>query len=250
MHAGGPARFIALLKAMSSIKAISGNPRKASRRTKIAWSPVAMPLSLDRRFMAQPTSFSSGCRASICTSKRPQAWVLREHRIISSARAGSRVSACRKTNASPRASRAPAFICSARPPGASITRSQSARASCVVPSVLPPSTTMTSWPRRRSGSSARRAVAIPVAAAVGKEPARLLFELALEPPGDVGFLAQHRAADRSAVQHVVQARLRVPFAQRVVLDLIERERPLEEPEKAVPERVAEQLAEVPDRAQV
>src|SRR2546423_1531272 len=52
---------------MSSIKAISGNPRKASRLTKIAWSPVAMPVSLERRFMAQPTSFSSGCRASIRT---------------------------------------------------------------------------------------------------------------------------------------------------------------------------------------
>ena len=64
-HAGAPRRFICRLKAMSSISAISGKPAKAARRTKIAWSPVAMPESLERRFIAQATTLRRRCRPSI-----------------------------------------------------------------------------------------------------------------------------------------------------------------------------------------
>ena len=152
-EAGGPRRFIALLKAMSSMSAICGKPAKASRRTKIAWSPVAMALSRERRFIAQATTASSRCRPSMVTSNRPHSLLFKAFEINSSARAGRRVSACRKTSASPPACRAPAFICKARPRGASMTRSQSGRARAGVPSSLPPSATITSWPRPRSGAS-------------------------------------------------------------------------------------------------
>jgi hypothetical protein len=71
-HAGRECRFISRLNAISSIRGSRGNPAKASRRTKIAWSPVAMPVSRERRFIAPATTASSGWRASIRTSKRPQ----------------------------------------------------------------------------------------------------------------------------------------------------------------------------------
>ncbi len=53
---------------MSSISAISGKPPtdwNASRFTNIAWSPVAMPVSRERRFMSQPTMIRSGLLPSI-----------------------------------------------------------------------------------------------------------------------------------------------------------------------------------------
>jgi hypothetical protein len=59
-QAGGPLRFIVRLKATSSMSAIAGNPAKASRRTKMAWSPVAIPVSRERRFMAKATALSAG----------------------------------------------------------------------------------------------------------------------------------------------------------------------------------------------
>ena len=58
---------------------------------------------------------------------------------------------------------APAFICRARPRGAAITRSASGAASLAVPSSLPPSATITSWPRARSGASAGSAAPMPAA---------------------------------------------------------------------------------------
>src|SRR5712691_3448864 len=63
---------------------------------------------------------------------------------------------------SPRASAAPAFIWLARPRGAEITRS-AVRASSRVLSLDPPSTTITSWPRLRSGASSASAAAMPSA---------------------------------------------------------------------------------------
>ena len=70
--------------------------------------------------------------------------------------AGSRVSACRNSSTSPRAVLAPAFICDARPRGASTIRSARGSAASRVPSRLPPSATMISMacPREScSGSS-------------------------------------------------------------------------------------------------
>ena len=54
---------------------------------------------------------------------------------------------------SPDATAAPAFICVARPDGATKARSASGDASASVASVLPPSTTITSCPAARSGCS-------------------------------------------------------------------------------------------------
>ncbi len=117
-QAGGPRRFMRRQKATSSMSAISGKPGKASRRTKIAWSPVAMPVRRERRFIAQATTFSSGWRPSISTSNLPQRCSFNDAWTSSSACGGRRVSACRKSSISPVAARAAAFICSARPRGA------------------------------------------------------------------------------------------------------------------------------------
>ena len=59
-----------------SISGISAKPPtswKVSRRTKIAWSPVAIPVRRERRLMKNPTTGRSGVRPSMRTSKRPQA---------------------------------------------------------------------------------------------------------------------------------------------------------------------------------
>src|SRR5438477_822632 len=98
-------------------------------------------------------------------SKRPHAWLpgASARSIARSASSGSRVSAWRKTKTSPAAAAAPAFICRARPRGASITRSASGAARAAVASALPPSTTMTSAPCDRNGSSAAAAASMPAA---------------------------------------------------------------------------------------
>src|SRR5690606_19275347 len=72
-----------------------------------------------------------------------------------------RLSAWRNSNTSPRARRAPAFICLALPRSAATTNAPAAAARAGVPSSLPPSTTITSTSRessagRRSPSSAGR----------------------------------------------------------------------------------------------
>jgi hypothetical protein len=56
---------------------------------------------------------------------------------------------------------APAFICSARPRGAAMTRSARNRARWTVASRLPPSTTITSVPSARRSASASSAAAMP-----------------------------------------------------------------------------------------
>ena len=61
------------------------------------------------------------------------------------------------------AASAPAFIWGARPRGAASTRSASGRAASGVPSRLPPSTTITSWPAARSGCSAASVAPMPAA---------------------------------------------------------------------------------------
>jgi hypothetical protein len=54
---------------------ITGKPpaaSKALRSTKIAWSPVAMPVQRERPFIMHATAFSTHGRPSMVTSKRPQ----------------------------------------------------------------------------------------------------------------------------------------------------------------------------------
>ena len=70
-------RFKARENAMSSMRGISGKPSawlKASRLTKIAWSPVAMPVSRERQFISQAMMGSNGLVPVMVTSKRPQAF--------------------------------------------------------------------------------------------------------------------------------------------------------------------------------
>ena len=62
---------------------------------------------------------------------------------------------------SPAATPAPAFICAPRPRDETMTRSARGAASVAVASALPPSTTITSAPRARSGCSAARLAANP-----------------------------------------------------------------------------------------
>ena len=112
-----------------------------------------MPLSRERRFIARSTTRSIGCAPSSRTSNRPHSRcpVPRASRTIRSQPEGSRVSAWRNSSTHPRAASAPAFICRARPRGASTTRSHRGRATRRVPSRLPPSATITSTSRPRSG---------------------------------------------------------------------------------------------------
>ena len=149
-HAGRPAvRSSAFDKATSSINGRGGKPPTSSnalRETKIAWSPVAMPVMRERRFISDATAGSSLERPSIVTSKRPQWWPCRTASCIAvSASLGSRESACRKRNISASlAARAPAFICNARPGEASHTRIVGYRATTPrLESLLPPSTAIT-----------------------------------------------------------------------------------------------------------
>ena len=166
-HAGRERARSVRLNATSSISAMSGKPPTASnaaRATKIAWSPVAMPLSRDRRFIARSTTRSIGCAPSSRTSNRPHSRprVSSASRTIATQPRGSLVSAWRNSSTRPRAASAPAFIWRARPRGASRTRSLRGCAARGVPSRLPPSTTITSTSRPRadwSGWSERASVA-------------------------------------------------------------------------------------------
>ena len=75
-HSGLLTRLSRLQSAMSSISAIAGKPPtvwNASRRTNIAWSPVAIPVSRERTLMNQAMTGNNGERPSILTSKRPHA---------------------------------------------------------------------------------------------------------------------------------------------------------------------------------
>src|SRR6185436_11214304 len=91
-----------------------------------------------------------------------------------------------------------------------------------------------------------------VPAPVGEKSHGLLLQLLLQPVGDVRLLAQHRTADRGAVDREVHARLVIGafLAQRLVLDAVERELAAEEREEFVLEGIAEYLAEIPDRLDV
>src|SRR6266566_1083477 len=113
--------------------------------------------------MNQATTDKTGERPSILTSKRPQTRPERSRPLSTtwSTSAGTRVSACRKSSTSLDACSAPAFICSARPRDARMTRSARGRARCTVASRLPPSTTMTPVPRARRSASASSAAAMP-----------------------------------------------------------------------------------------
>ena len=141
---------------MSSISAISGKRPAASNSERVRnrpWSPVAMPVSRERQFISCAITRSIGCVPAIDTSKRPQLRRLRDRpsTIRPSAPLGIRESACTKHRISPRAAAAPAFICRARPAGTVSTWSARSRARFAVLSLLPPSATMISTPRRRSG---------------------------------------------------------------------------------------------------
>src|SRR5262249_22840129 len=67
----------------------------AARRTNMAWSQVAIPVSRERMFMSEAMTSSRGERPSILTSKRPQARPDRSRPLSTtrSASAGRRVSA-------------------------------------------------------------------------------------------------------------------------------------------------------------
>ena len=94
-QSGGETRFSRLLSATSSISASAGNPptlANESRATKIAWSPVAIPVSRERRFISQ------------ATSREQRAAALDPHVEAPPARAGCgepvqhrAIGACRKT---------------------------------------------------------------------------------------------------------------------------------------------------------
>src|SRR5688572_5257805 len=195
----------------SSITGMSGNPptaAKASRLTKIAWSPVAIPLQRERRFMSAETAASSGWLPAMVTSKRPHA---RPVAASPSARrraapSGRAVSACRKSSTSPRATAAPAFICRARPRGASSTRSASGRAASAVPSSLPPSTTTISASPRSRCSRARAGAIAPASFSVGMMierktalPAQVVECPIVIEEGELGLLR----ADRGAILGLV-----------------------------------------------
>ena len=158
-HSGLPATALSRREiAMSSISGSDGKPpisSNSARATNIPWSPVAMPVSRERRFIIFATTGRSGERPSIATSNRPQRRPAPEKAAARrrSASAETRVSACRNTRRSPPATRAPAFICVARPRSLSTTRSASAAATSRVASLLPPSATMISCPASRSGCS-------------------------------------------------------------------------------------------------
>ena len=161
-QAGGDRRLRRRDSAMSSISAMSGKPpaaSKASRVTKIAWSPVAMPVRRERRFISAATTRSSGCPPSIRTSKRPQCAAPLAPRPSSDQRVGvGRQRACRRAGTAARR-RVAAARAGVHLRGAAARRREhpvgaAGAASATVPSRLPPSTTITSAPRARSGASA------------------------------------------------------------------------------------------------
>ena len=152
---------------MSSISGCSGKPptcSKAARVTKMAWSPVAMPLARERRFISAATTRSIQGRPSMRTSKRPQqAPLATACSTCASASGGSRVSACTNSSSFARARAAPAFICTARPRGDSTAASTQGTARASVPSALPPSASTSSTPRARSGCRACSVASMPAA---------------------------------------------------------------------------------------
>ena len=117
----------------------------------IAWSPVAMPVARERRFIIRATTISKGWEPAIATSNRPHGRAASAAAISRSASAGNSVSAWRNNSAVPLAAAAPALSWAPRPRGAAITRVACGLAASTVPSVDPPSTTITSAPRRTNG---------------------------------------------------------------------------------------------------
>jgi hypothetical protein len=164
---GRACRLRARDRAISSIRGVSGKPpaaEKTGRVTNMPWSPVAMPVRQDRRFMDRSTRRSRRCAPDRQTSKRPhEAPRPTAASSVGAASAGTRVSACRNQNTSPEATRVPAFIWDALPRGAVTTRSARLDARTGVPSLLPPSTTMISWPVARKGARSRSVCPIPSA---------------------------------------------------------------------------------------
>ncbi len=140
---------------MSSISGISEKPPSSSntwRRTKRAWSPVAMPVMRDRRFIKKLMTRPQTEGLSNRTLKRPPTaagCLLKANSMIGPACAGNCVSACRKSKISPWLAFAPSFIWRARPRDdvmmrALSVRAQNSSARLTVLSVLPPSTMMIS----------------------------------------------------------------------------------------------------------
>ena len=166
-QAGAAVRRSRRESSMSSISGWSAKPPmawNAARCTKIAWSPVAMPVQRERRFISAATTRSRRGRPSMHTSKRPHsAPPATACCTAAAAPAGRRVSACRNSSTAPRARAAPAFICRARPRGPASTASARPAHSAGVPSLLPPSTTSTSCPATRNGASAASVAAMPAA---------------------------------------------------------------------------------------
>src|SRR6266581_2835550 len=183
---------------------------KISRQTKMAWSPVEMPLQRERWFMNQAIILNMGRELSNRMSKRPATTPgsLTAASTAASAPSGNRVSACRKSRTSPRAACAPAFIWRARPRGLASMRTRGKRAAvAAVASVLPPSTRMTSAAGKRfsrSGSSRARLVASSRAG---------ITTLIRRRPGDGASRAPRSVVEAPVVVEVGEAR----FGERAQL---------------------------------
>lgn len=89
------------------------------RRTKRAWSPVAMPVKRDRRFMKELMTRPQIEGLSNRTLNRPPTAVClaKADSMIRPACAGNCVSACKNKRISPWLAVAPSFIWRARPRG-------------------------------------------------------------------------------------------------------------------------------------
>src|SRR6266481_2052826 len=183
---------------------------KISRQTKMAWSPVEMPLQRERWFMNQAIILNMGRELSNRMSKRPATTPgsLTAASTAASAPSGNSVSACRKSRTSPRAACAPAFIWRARPRGLASMRTRGKRAAvAAVASVLPPSTRMTSAAGKRfsrSGSSRARLVASSRAG---------ITTLIRRRPGDGASRAPRSVVEAPVVVEVGEAR----FGERAQL---------------------------------
>jgi hypothetical protein len=166
-----------------------------SRRTKMAWSPVAIPVHRDLKFIIADTRCSTGLLPSMATSNLPHVCPTRAAAWIRmSARNGSTVSACKKRSQLPRAKLAPVFICLALPRGADTTRWACTEAKYSVPSELSPSTTMTSMLSLSSNAGCRRNAEMPGASfRVGT--ITLSQGRATLPSGDSGTDLHERSCD-------------------------------------------------------
>src|SRR2546423_295064 len=123
--------------------------------------------------------------------------------IRSAASAGAEVSACRNSNASPRATRAPACICCPRPRSLVITCVPYVRAISVVPSVLPPSTKITSTRPRTRANAASVAPMVCASLSVG-----MMMDSARGSGASTSWFIMRLASSQQAIRRNQQRRAR------------------------------------------